>query len=83
MRAQLATLCDELSKLKEKFATFFPPIASDALMQLFSTSPETTRLDKVWSIVLASEPNQKGKGKKRLDRSSPPADTPKDEMKRL
>lgn len=50
-------------------------------MHLFSTSLETTTLDKVWGTMPTLEPNKKGK--KRWDRSSSLEDTPEAEDKQL
>lgn len=81
VRVKLAAMKEELTKLTEKPAVVTLPLATDALMQLFSTPQDTSRLDGVWGTVPASEPDKKSK--KHYDRCSAPEDTSEAEVKRL
>lgn len=47
---------EEIAKLAKKPTVVPPLLATNTLMQLFTTPPETTRLDEIWVKALAPKP---------------------------
>lgn len=73
----MVVMKEGITKLVNKAAVMTPTLATDALIQLFATPHDTSRLDEVWGAALALKSDKKGK--ECCDRASPPDDMMKDE----
>lgn len=50
----------DIANLADRQAVVTLPLATDALLHLFTTPHDTSKLDEVWGAILAPESDKKG-----------------------